>query len=123
MTAYCVSLDLPRAMIWFAAGLLRARRRELGTRKGVRILSCYRQAVFILDWLRDGGDIERLGAGFGMSRATAYRRHREAIDVIAAEAPTLTEVLTQALRDRIGYLILDGTLVPIDRIAEKKTSV
>ena len=123
MTAYCVSLGLPRAMIWFVAGLLRDRHREVGTRKGTRVLSCFRQAVFILAWLRDGGDIERLGAGFGMSRATAYRRHREALDVIAAKAPTLTEVLAQAVHDRLPYLILDGTLVPIDRIAETKTSV
>ena len=123
MTAYCVSLGVPRAMIWFVAGLLRDQRRMVGTRKGTRILSCFRQAVFILAWLRDGGDVERLGAGFGMSRATAYRRHREALDVIAAQAPTLAEVLAQAVRDGLPYLILDGTLVPIDRVAETKTSV
>jgi hypothetical protein len=62
--------------------------------------------VFILAWLRDGTDIARLGAGFGMSRATAYRRHREALDVIAAQAPTLTEALTQAVHDRLSYLLL-----------------
>lgn len=123
MTAYCVSLGVPRAMIWFVAGLLRDQLREIGTRRGTRILSCFRQAVFILAWLRDGGDIERLGAGFGMSRATAYRRHREALDAIAAKAPTLAEVLAQAVRDKLPYLILDGTLVPIDRIADTKTSV
>ncbi|WP_370370404.1 transposase family protein [Catenulispora sp. GP43] len=114
---------MPRAMIWFVAGLLRDQLREIGTRKGTRILTCFRQAVFILAWLRDGGDIERLGAGFGMSRATAYRRHREALDAIAAQAPTLAEVLAQAVREKLPYLILDGTLVPIDRIAETKTSV
>jgi hypothetical protein len=79
--------------------------------------------VFILAWMRDGGDIERLGAGFGMSRATAYRRHREALDVLAAKAPTLAEVLAQAVRDGLPFLVLDGTLVPIDRIGETKTSV
>ena len=56
MTAYCVSLGLPRAMIWFVAGLLRDKRREVGTRRGPRVLTCFRQAVFILAW-RDGGDI------------------------------------------------------------------
>ena len=123
MTAYSASLGVPRAMIWFVAGLLRDHRRTLGTRKSTRILTCFRQAVFILAWMRDGGDIERLGAGFGLSRATAYRRHREALDVITAQAPTLAEVLAQAVRDGLPYLILDGTLVPIDRIAECKTSV
>jgi len=32
--------------------------------------------------MRDGGDIERLGVGFGLSRATAYRHHREALDLM-----------------------------------------
>lgn len=122
MTTYCASLVVPRAMIWFVAGLLGDHRRTVGTRKGTRILTCYRQAVFILAWMRDGGDIERLGAGFGMSRATAYRRHREALDVLAARAPSLDEVLGQAVRDGVPFLLLDGTLVPIDRIGETKTS-
>jgi DDE superfamily endonuclease len=123
VTAYSASLDLPRAMIWFVAGLLREHRRTLGTRKGTRILTTFRHAVFILAWMRDGGDIERLGAGFGLSRATAYRRHREALDVLTEQAPTLAEVLAQAVYDGLPYLILDGTLVPIDRITETKTSV
>lgn len=122
MSAYSASLGLPRAMIWFVARLLRQHQRAIGTRKGTRVLTCYRQAVFILAWLRDGTDIARLGAGFGMSRATAYRRHREALDIIAAQAPTLTEVLTQAVHDRLPYLLLDGTEVPIDRIAETHIS-
>lgn len=122
MSAYCVSLGLPRAMIWYVARLLREHQRAIGTRKGTRVLSHYRQAVFILAWLRDGVDIARLGAAFGMSRATAYRRHREALEVIAAQAPTLTEVLTQTARDRLPYLILDGTEVPIARLAETHIS-
>lgn len=69
MTAYWVSLGVPRAMVWFVAGLLRDKRRVVGTRKGTGILTCFRQAAFILAWMRDGGDIERLDAGFGMSRA------------------------------------------------------
>ncbi|MEY9935316.1 hypothetical protein ABH926_009991 [Catenulispora sp. GP43] len=44
---------------------------------GARKLTCYRQAVFILAWMWDGGDIERLGAGFGLARTTSYVRHAE----------------------------------------------
>jgi hypothetical protein len=55
VTAYCASRDVPRAMIWFVAGLLREHRRALGTRKNTRILTAFRQAVFILAWMRDGG--------------------------------------------------------------------
>jgi hypothetical protein len=123
VTTYSVSLGVPRNLIFFVAGLLRANRKKLGTRRGTRKLTCYRQAVFILAWMRDGGDIERLGAGFGLSRTTSYVRHAESLKVIAEQAPNLLEVLEQAVRDELPFLILDGTLVPCDRLDEKKTSV
>jgi hypothetical protein len=122
VTTYSVRLGVPRNLIFFVAGLLRANRKKLGTRRGTRKLSCYRQAVFILAWMRDGGDIERLGAGFGLSRTTSYVRHAEGLQVIAEQAPNLVEVLEQAVRDGLPFLILDGTLVPIDRLEEKKLS-
>ena len=34
---------------------------------------CRKQAVFALAWFRDRPDIPRLGKGFGISQATAYR--------------------------------------------------
>ena len=37
------------------------------------LTSVWKQAVFALAWFRDRPDIRRLGAGFGISRATAYR--------------------------------------------------
>jgi hypothetical protein len=123
VTTYSVSLGVPRNLIFFVAGLLRANRRRLGTRNGTRKLTCNRQAVFILAWMRDGGDIERLGAGFGLARTTSYVRHAEGLEVIAEQAPNLFEVLEQALRDGLPFLILDGTLVPCDRLEQKKTSV
>jgi hypothetical protein len=66
-------LDVPVSLIWFVSGLLAARRRSIGTRKKTRRLGCYRQALFGLAWFRDRGSIPRLGAGFGLSQATAYR--------------------------------------------------
>jgi len=123
VTTYSVSLGVPRNLIFFVARLLRANRRKLGTRKGTRKLTCYQHAVFILAWMRDGGDIERLGAGFGMSRSTSCVRHAEGLEVLAEQAPNLLEVLLQAVRDGLAFLILDGTLVPCDRLEEKKTSV
>jgi hypothetical protein len=57
-------LDVPRDLIWFVSGLLAARRRKIGTRRGTRRLGCYRQALFALAWFRDKGDIPRLGRGF-----------------------------------------------------------
>lgn len=120
MSTYSVRLDVPRNLVLFVAGLLRAHRRELGTRRGTRKLSCYRQAVFILAWMRDGTDIARLGAGFGISRTTAYNRHAEALQVIAAQAAGLAETLAAAVADGLPYVILDGTLVRCDRLSEFK---
>src|SRR6266704_3365642 len=65
-------LDVPRELIWFVSGLLAARRREIGTRKGTRRLGCYRQALFALAWFRDTGDIPRLGRAVGLPQPTAY---------------------------------------------------
>jgi hypothetical protein len=55
------------------AGLLHAQRRQVGTRHGTRKLTCFYQAVLVLVWFRNGEDKATLGAGFGVSRATAYR--------------------------------------------------
>ena len=64
----------------------------------------------------------RLGAGFGISQATAYRFKDEAVEVLAAKAPTLREALEKAAEQGLPYLILDGTLISSDRRADKKTS-
>ena len=46
-------------------------------RRRARLLTPFRQAVFVPAWFCDGGDVERLGKGFGLSRATAYRYRDE----------------------------------------------
>ena len=40
--------------------------------------------------------LAKLGAGFGISQATAYRYQDEAIEVLAAKAPSLREALDRA---------------------------
>ena len=74
MVSYRVTLDVPRDLIWFVSGLLAARRRQIGTRKGTRRLGCYKQALFALAWFRDKGDIPRLGRGFGLPRTGTWMR-------------------------------------------------
>ncbi len=54
-------------------------------------------------------------AGFGIGIATTYRYIREAVDVLAGLAPTLARAV-HAARIKV-FVILDGTLLPIDRIA------
>ena len=122
MLSYRVTLDVPFQLSVFVSKLLAEHRRELGTRDGTRALTCWKQAVFALAWFRDRPDIRRLGAGFGISQATAYRYKDEAVQMLAAKAPTLREALERAVEQGLPYLILDGTLISSDRCAGKKTS-
>ena len=122
MVSYRVMLGVPRDLIWFVSGLLTARRRKIGTRRGTRRLGCYRQALFALAWFRDKGDIPRLGRGFGLPQSTAYRYLDEVIEVLAARAPGLQEQLERALAEGAPYLILDGKVVDTDRCREKTLS-
>jgi DDE superfamily endonuclease len=120
--SYRVTLDVPVQLVLFVSGLLADRRREIGTRTGTRALTCWKQAVFTLAWFRDRPGVRRLGQGSGISQATAYRYLNEAIEVLAAKAPSLREALERAVELGLPYLILDGTLVASDRCADKKTS-
>ena len=122
MLSYRVTLDIPVQLALFVSRLLAEHRREIGTRDGTRALTCWKQAVFALAWFRDRPDIRRLGQGSGISQATAYRYKDEAIEVLAAKAPTLREALDKAVEQGLPYLILDGTLISSDRCAGKKTS-
>ncbi|SCD34240.1 Helix-turn-helix of DDE superfamily endonuclease [Streptomyces sp. PpalLS-921] len=65
--------------------------------------------------LRCGDTYARLAAGFRVGIATVYRYIREAVDLLAALAPTLEQAMTAARKK--AYVILDGTVLPIDRIA------
>src|SRR4029079_8594545 len=55
-----------------------------------------------------------LAGGFGIGTTTVFRYIREALDVLAALAPTLAEALKVARRK--AFVILDGTLLSIDRV-------
>ena len=88
MIAYPAMLDVPRELVREVARLLRAERRLRGTRKGSRVLSCWFQALLVLAWFRNQGDLPLVAAGFGVSRATAYRYRDEVIDVLADQATT-----------------------------------
>ena len=122
MYAYCVMLDVPRDLALYVSRLLHDERIRRGTRKGTRLLTCFRQALFVLAWFRDNPDVERLGAGFGLARATSYRYRDEGIAVLAAQAPDLHEALERAKDEGLPHLILDGKIVHSDRVTEPKLS-
>ncbi|MGA5898124.1 transposase family protein [Streptomyces venetus] len=78
-------------------------------------LTCGRQALMSLAHLRCGHTFAQLAAGFEVGLATAHRYVTEAVDVLAALAPTLQQAMTTAAAK--AFVILDGTLLPIDRVA------
>jgi hypothetical protein len=119
--AYRAMLDVPRELVSYVAGLLRAERAR-GTRRKARALTCWYQALLVLVWFRKRADLTVLAAGFGISRATAYRYRDEALAVLAAQAPQLTDALYRVQAEGWSYVILDGKIVDSDRCAAKTTS-
>jgi hypothetical protein len=102
---------------------LAAYRRALGTRKKARALTCWRQAVFALVWFRDRGvDLRVLGAGIGISRATAYRYRDEVLLLLADHAPDLTDALQRVQTEGWSHVILDGKVIDTDRCHERTIS-
>ncbi|KZS71340.1 hypothetical protein A4G29_02890 [Mycobacterium kansasii] len=99
--------------------LLRTHRREIGTRTGRRAGSERTQAKLVLRWFRDDPPVRQLAAEAGLPISTTYRYLHEAIDVIAEQAPDLHEVLKQAKQQGWSHLVLDGTLIRIDRVNER----
>jgi hypothetical protein len=116
-------LDVPRELVLELAGLLRAERRARGTRKGTRLLTCFRQALLVLVWMRTKGEVAVIGAGFGVPRATAYRYRDEVLKVLAAQTPDLHEALQEVAEQGWSHVIVDGKLIRTDRCAETTVSV
>lgn len=117
MINYGATLDVARELALFTAGVLRAERQRRKTRRGRRALTVYRQAVLVLRWFRDATPVHRLAVDNAISIATAYRYLHEAITALAAQAPDLHQVLTERRAAGDTRLILDGTLIPCDRVA------
>jgi hypothetical protein len=120
--AYPARLDVPRELVLYVSGLLAASRRARRTRRNARALSCFRQALFGLVWFRKREDVTVLGAGFGISRATAYRYRDEVVAVLAAQAPDLHQALSRVRAEGWAFVILDGKIVDTDRCRVKTTS-
>ena len=52
-----------------------------------------------------------------MGTATAWRYTRETITLLAARAPKLRTALVAARNTGHAFVVIDGTLIPIDRVA------
>ncbi|EST21154.1 hypothetical protein N566_27665, partial [Streptomycetaceae bacterium MP113-05] len=91
---YPSGIDVSTSALRYLSTRLRTRRRERGTRW--RRLNAGRQALLVIAHLRSGHTSAQLAAGFGVGTATAYRYIAEAIEVLAALAPTLAEAVKTA---------------------------
>src|SRR5215831_14493322 len=76
-----------------------------------------RQALPVLGYLRKGETFADLAAGFGIGTATAWRHVSETVALLAARAPKLRQALTGAKNAGHAYVVIDGTLIPINRVA------
>ncbi|MDQ2587315.1 transposase family protein [Saccharothrix yanglingensis] len=116
MLSYPAAIPLSNRTLVRLADLIRAERARRRSRW--RRLDPGRQALLVLAHLRNGDTHTRLAVGFDISCSTAWRYVREAVDLLAVLADDLHAAGERAAR--LAYAILDGTLVPIDRVADQK---
>lgn len=115
LVTYTAVLPIGQSAVAFVSKLLAAERARRGTRHGRRALSCSRQAIMVLRWLLDATRISQLAVDNQVSSSTAYRYLHEAIDVLAAVAPSLPSALLAARAAGHTHVHLDGTLIHTDR--------
>ncbi|MDW5324786.1 transposase family protein [Plantactinospora sp. KLBMP9567] len=116
MLSYPSTISLSSRTLNHLADRIRSHRNQRRSRW--RRLDAGRQALLALAHLRNGDTYTRLAAGFAMGVSTAWRYVQEAIALLAAAADDLATAMDRIRR--LAYAILDGTLIPIDRVADQK---
>ncbi len=106
MVPYPATVDVPHELVEHAAWILYDHRREINSRR--RKLGCFKQALLTLAHLRKNETFAQVGAGFGVSEATAWRYVDETLDALASWAPGPHEALTGPGEG--DHVIVDGTL-------------
>jgi hypothetical protein len=112
---YRATLDVPAGTLRQVTVWLVEHRRRIGTPTGSRAAGPRAQALLVLRWFRDDTRMRTLAADAGLPISTAYRYLHEGIDVLAAQAPDLHEVLARARAEGWSHVDLDGTLIETDR--------
>lgn len=115
MLFYSAALPLSRQTLTYTARIIRRHRRQTGSRW--RKLNSGQQALLVLVYLRKGETFAELAAGFGVGTATAWRYVTETVALLAARSPKLRQAVARAKEAGYAYLVIDGTLIPIDRVA------
>src|SRR5512140_1890374 len=111
---YPAALPLSRQTLTYATGIIRRHRAQIGS--PWRRLNCGQQALLVLAYLRKGETFAELAAGFGIGTATAWRYVTETVGLLAARSPKLRRALANAKKTGHAYVVIDGTLIPIDRV-------
>src|SRR5690348_2969732 len=115
MLFYRAALPLSSRTLNYTAGVIRRHLKAIGS--CWRKLSPGRQALLVLAYLRKGGTFAELAAGFGIGTATAWRYVTETRGPCWPPAPRNCAALTSAKNAGHAYVVIDGTLIPIDRVA------
>src|SRR5512135_3665664 len=115
MLFYRAALPLSRKTLTFVSGIIRRHRASIGS--PWRALNSGQQALLVLVYLRKGETFAELAAGFEVGTATAWRYVNETVALLAARAPKLRTAVREAKKAGHAYVVLDGTLIPVDRVA------
>src|SRR3954467_13501875 len=89
-------LDVSAPVLKAVTGWIARHRRRPGARPGQRAATVHAQVVLVLRWLRHRLDLRTLALQARVSIATAYRYLHICLEVIAAHAPDLGQVLADA---------------------------
>jgi hypothetical protein len=73
--------------------------------------------LLVLVYLRKGETFAEVAAGFGVGTSTAWRYVNETVALLAARAPKLRTAVRDAKKAGHAYVVVDGTLIPVDRVA------
>jgi hypothetical protein len=115
MLFYRATLPLSSRTLTYVAGIIRRHLAAIGSRW--RKLNPGRQALLILVYLRKGETFAEIAAGFEVGTTTAWRYVNETVALLAARAPKLRTAARDAARGGYAYVVVDGTLIAIDRVA------
>ena len=121
MLFYRAALPLSSRTLTYLSGIIRRHRKGIGSRW--RKLNAGRQALLLLACLRKGETFADLAAGFGVGTTTAWRYANETVALLATRAPRLRTAVREAKKKGYAYVVLDGTLIPVDRVAAAGPSI
>ncbi len=112
MPSYPAGITVSTHALITVSDALRHRRALIGTRW--RRLTAGEQALLVVAYLRKGETYADLAAGFAIGVTTVFSYIQEALDALAAIAPSLRDAVIAATGK--AFVIVDGTLLRIDRI-------